>query len=67
MHIPFRLDKTAFRMGKASEEWLQKNEYAALTPHERLRIAGYLIAAAYNFPEGEWPPMDKTIFSSRKR
>ncbi len=67
MDTRFRLDKSAFRMGKANDEWLQKNEYAALTPYERLRIAGYLIAAAYNFPEGEWPAMDKTLYSRRKR
>ena len=48
---PFRLDRAAFRMGKADGAWLQENEYARLSPHERLRISRYLIAAAYDFPE----------------
>lgn len=63
----FRLDRTVARTGKAGDTWLQQNSYKELSPHERLRIAGYLIAAAYDFAEGYWPPMDKTICSTRKR
>lgn len=63
----FRLDKTAFRAGKADDQAFQKNPYQNLTWQERLRIGHFLTSAAYDLPVDNWPPMDKSYFKRRKR
>ncbi|MGZ3755346.1 MAG: hypothetical protein ACXVAY_11765 [Mucilaginibacter sp.] len=64
----YRLDRTAFKARTAEEASKTHREfYKTLTWQERLRIANYLNSVAYNYPEGEPPKMDKTVFRIRSR
>ncbi len=64
MSIDFKLDKTQFAALSFQEADKAINDYANYSPKERLIIANRLIAIAYNFPLGNPPAMDKTIFKA---
>jgi hypothetical protein len=62
----YRLDRTAFKAQTFEEAndhctyWQQK------TLTERLQAAQYLIKSAYGLLNKDFPPMDRTFFSTRK-
>ena len=66
-HSRFALDRTAFRAAKAGDPALQETDYRTLSWQERMRISGFLIAAAWNFPVNAWPRMDKNAFRIKHR
>lgn len=67
MPSKFYFDRSVFRATRADDPELQRNDYASLTPEERLEIAYFLNAQAYNFPLDECPRMDKQFFKLKTR
>jgi hypothetical protein len=63
----YRLDKSAFRWQSLEEADNHKQYWQQQSVAERLRVAWYLTAAAYNIPADSPPPMDKTHFVYRRR
>jgi hypothetical protein len=61
----FRLDRTAFKAQTFAEAANHSEEYKRTTWQERLRVAAWLIAAAYGFDPENPPKMDRTKFSAR--
>ena len=57
----FKMDRTAFSMGKMSEE-TEAHDYSNYSEREKLQIAAYLISVAYGFVGKPWPKMDRTKF-----
>ena len=65
--MPYRLDKTAFRRLSFLEADQNTGYWRTKSVVERLAAAWYLIATAWGFDPDNPPPMDKTVFSCRKR
>jgi hypothetical protein len=64
--MPFRLDKTAFRIQSFKETDDQRAHWLAQSEEKRLEAATYLILSAYGLLESGFPPIDKTAFSMKK-
>ncbi len=64
--MDFKLDKTAFKMGSHKDSGNDRAYWLSKTPMERFEAAWYLISQAYGFDPENPPPMDKTLFSTRK-
>ncbi|MEM8526862.1 MAG: hypothetical protein AAGG68_19635 [Bacteroidota bacterium] len=63
----YKLDRTAFYMGKAKEESVRQAFYwHDKTPQERLKVLYYLLCEVYGFEDGRIPSMDRAKFSMRK-
>ena len=62
----FKLDRTAFKMGKQEDAELPGKYWQTKTPEERLAAAMYLNSIAYNYDIDNPPKMDRTFFSMRK-
>lgn len=60
----FKLDKTFYKATTLSDAANNIDYWQTKTYRERLEAAHYLIKIAYRI--SEFPPMDKTIFSTRK-
>jgi len=60
----FRLDKTFSKTSTIAEASNNYEYWQTKTIRERLEAANYLIKVAYRITE--FPPMGKTIFSTRK-
>ena len=60
------MDKTSFKAQTFKEAGDQRAYWLQKTVKERLRAAWYLISAAWGFPPGDPPRMDKNAFSMRK-
>lgn len=64
----YKLDRTAFQMGKANEAALKQTQYwKSKSPEDRLSAALFLIAQVYGYLDEGFPDMDRTKFSMRKR
>lgn len=64
----YRLDMSVVKSSLKSEDKTKSYEYwLQHSIEERLRAATFLIAYAYGYTPETMPPMDKTVFSSRKR
>jgi len=62
----FKLDRTAFKMGKQENAEPPGKYWKTKTPMERLAAAMYLNSIAYNYDIDNPPKMDRTVFSMRK-
>ncbi len=63
----YSLDRTAFKAHTAREAADHSVCYRNKDLKERLEIAGYLNAIAFNYPLNNPPRMDKSIFQARER
>lgn len=63
----YSLDRTAFKAQTAQEAADHSAYYKNKSWKERLEIAGYLNAVAFNYPVNNPPRMDKSIFQARQR
>lgn len=63
----FRLDRTAYKMGKMEDMPKDSQFWQTKTAAERLKAAWYLISVAYNFDINNPPRLDRTVFDMGKR
>lgn len=60
------MDRTFFQAMTAQEADDYQRNYLSYPAEERLRIAMYLTAIAYNFDINNPPKMDRNVFSKEK-
>ncbi|MEM1325843.1 MAG: hypothetical protein AAGI23_07815 [Bacteroidota bacterium] len=64
----YKLDRNVFNKGKVDQlSFKQADYWKGKSFKERLSAALFLIAQVYKFPSDEFPTLDKTKFSMRKR
>lgn len=63
----FRLNRNEFKAQTAGEAANHRKFYLHLSWQERAKIAHYLIRAAYNISDGNFPKMDKHHFTAHSR
>ena len=62
-----RMDKTAFERLSVEDADKHQKYYDQMTLAEQAEAFKTIMAAAYCFTGEDWPKMDKTVFSARKR
>jgi hypothetical protein len=60
--MPYKLDRTAFRMDHTKDALNNYEYWKSQSFEERLRAANYLNSVAYNYPENDCPKLDRTYF-----
>ncbi|MBK7429170.1 MAG: hypothetical protein IPI60_20175 [Saprospiraceae bacterium] len=65
--MPYKFDKTAFKINTFEEASNQTAYWRTKSPVERIKAATYLSLIAWNLDPENPPKMDRTAFKMRKR
>ncbi len=63
----YKLDRTVFKMHHTKDSSNNLNYWKSRSIEERLKAANYLNSVAYDFPAGNPPKIDRTLFKIKKR